>query len=138
MTPTLFGRWQTRILLFAIIGSLVNVPFFLLNGNNPAFFFMLAYIAILGLGWDVLYHYLQQFRWDHDWPAVLQLLAAIGEGVLFAILYKLLPLPAVPQTIPLSLFVLNYSLVWLAVFVTSQSIMRIVFPRWRFHGGQWL
>jgi len=29
MTPTLFGRWQTRLLLFSTIGVLVTLPFFL-------------------------------------------------------------------------------------------------------------
>jgi hypothetical protein len=27
MTPTLFGRWQTRLLLLATLGVLVSLPF---------------------------------------------------------------------------------------------------------------
>jgi hypothetical protein len=138
MTPTLIGRWQTRLLLFAIVGSIASIPFFVLTGNNPIFFVILLYIAGLGLVWDVLYNYLQQFRWDHDWPAALQFFAAIWEAIFFAILYKLVPLPGVDQETPLWLFVLHYSFAWLAIFTASQSIMRVIFPRWRFHGGQWL
>lgn len=138
MTPTLLGRWQTRILLFAIVGSLVSLPFYVFNGNNPVFFVILGYIAVLGMVWDILYNQLQQYRWDHDWPAALQLLAGIWEAIVFAALYKLVPLPGVPQSTPLPLFVLHYSVVWLAVFIASQSVMRIFFPRWRFKGGQWL
>ncbi|WAL62230.1 hypothetical protein [Thermocoleostomius sinensis] len=138
MTPTLIGRWQTRILLFAIVGSLVSLPFFLITGNDPIFFIILLYIAGFGLVWDVLYNYLQQFRWDHDWPAALQVLAALWEGIFFAIVYKLVPLPGVERQAPLWLFALHYGLAWLAIFIASQSIMRVIFPRWRFHGGQWL
>lgn len=139
MTPTLFGRWQTRLLLFASVGSLVSLPFFVLNGNNPVFFVIVIYIAALGCGWDVLYNYFQGYRWDHDWPAALQLLAGIWEGLFFAMLFNLVPLPGIPRdTLPLPLYIAHYSLVWLAIFITSQSLMRIFFPRWRFHGGQWL
>lgn len=138
MTPTLLGRWQTRLLLFAIIGSLVSLPFFLLTANNPIFFILLAYIAAIGLVWDVLYNYLQQYRWDRDWPAAMQLLSGLWEGIFFAFLFKLVPLPGVAQGMPLWLYAVHYSLVWLAIFVVSQSLMRVIFPRWRFNGGQWL
>ncbi|MDE5116507.1 MAG: hypothetical protein O4860_04405, partial [Trichodesmium sp. St2_bin2_1] len=72
MTPTLFGRWQTRLLLLATVGILITIPF-----SEPIYFSVLAYIAILGLFWDVVYDFLQKFRWDRDWPGVYQLLAAI-------------------------------------------------------------
>jgi hypothetical protein len=29
MTPTLFGRWQTRLFLFATVGVLITLPFYL-------------------------------------------------------------------------------------------------------------
>ncbi|GAB4379313.1 MAG: hypothetical protein Kow00121_33210 [Elainellaceae cyanobacterium] len=138
MTPTLLGRWQTRILLFATVGLLVCLPFFFLNDRNPIFFVILAYLAGFGLGWDVLYNYFQQHRWDHDWPAALQLLAGIWEAIFFVALFKLVPLPGVAQDMPIALFALHYSLVWLSIFVVSQSLMRIIFPRWRFKGGEWL
>jgi hypothetical protein len=138
MTPTLFGRWQTRFLLFAIIGSLVSLPFFFLNDNNPVFFIILAYVCGIGFLWDILYTHLQKYRWDRDWPAAMQLLAGLWEGVFFGVLFKLVPLPGVFQGMPIELYIAHYSLVWLTIFVVSQSLMRVFFPRWRFNGGQWL
>ena len=82
MTPTLFGRWQTRLLLLATVGVLVSLPFAIgLIGSSPnsVYFWILGYVAIFGLGWDVLYNYLQKSRWDRDWPAAYQLLAGIWE-----------------------------------------------------------
>ncbi|NJO40701.1 MAG: hypothetical protein HC769_08465 [Cyanobacteria bacterium CRU_2_1] len=139
MTPTLFGRWQTRILLFAVVGSLISLPFFVFSGANPVFFVVLIYIAAFGMVWDSLYNYLQQYRWDHDWPAALQLIAGIWEGLFFGILFNLIPLPGVPQDeISVGVYIVHYSLVWVVMFTVSQTVMRIFFPRWRFFGGQWL
>ncbi|MBD0300792.1 MAG: hypothetical protein ICV85_01050, partial [Tolypothrix sp. T3-bin4] len=84
MTPTLFGRWQTRLLLLATVGIFVSLPFAmgLIGSNaNSVYFWILGYVAIFGLGWDMLYNYLQQYRWDRDWPAAFQLLAGIWELV---------------------------------------------------------
>ncbi|AFY33966.1 hypothetical protein [Calothrix sp. PCC 7507] len=144
MTPTLFGRWQTRLLLLATVGVFVSLPFATgVIGANPdsVYFWILGYVAILGLGWDVLYNYLQKFRWDRDWPAAFQLLAGIWEfsfvfcGVK---IFGFLPIPQPKELLPPVVFLLHYSVVWLAVFVVSQSLMRIIFPRWRFRGGEWL
>lgn len=142
MTPTLLGRWQTRLLLFTTVGVLLTVPFFLGiigDKSGPIFFWVLGYITVLGLGWDILYNYLQKFRWDYDWPAVFQLLSGIWEGIFVAILLKLIGLPGISKVqFDLPLFILHYTLVWLGIFIASQSLMRILFPRWRFKGGQWL
>lgn len=141
MTPTLFGRWQTRLFLLATVGVLVTLPFSLgiiSPGADPVFFWILGYVALFGLFWDVLYNYLQKFRWDRDWPAAFQLLAGIWEAIFIACGVKLLGLPNVARELPLFWFVVHYSLVWLSVFIASQSLMRILFPRWRFKGGQWL
>ncbi|MBH8562046.1 hypothetical protein I8748_07645 [Nostoc sp. CENA67] len=144
MTPTLFGRWQTRLLLLATVGVLVSIPFatgLIGFGANSVYFWILGYVAIFGLGWDLLYNYLQKLRWDRDWPAVYQLLAGIWE--LFFIycgvkLFGFLPIPLPKEELSLGAFLLHYSCVWLAVFIASQSLMRIIFLRWRFRGGQWL
>ena len=141
MTPTLFGRWQTRLLLLATVGSLITLPFafgIIGSGANSVYFLVLVYIAIFGLVWDIIYNYLQKFRWDRDWPAVYQLIAGIWEGI-FLLLFKSfkLPLPGLEDLV-ISSFIFHYSLVWLGIFAASQSLMRILFPRWRFRGGQWL
>ncbi|MEH2346432.1 MAG: hypothetical protein V7K55_00230 [Nostoc sp.] len=144
MTPTLFGRWQTRLLLLATVGVLVSLPFAIgLIGPvaNSVYFWVLGYVAVFGLGWDVVYNHLQKSRWDRDWPAAYQLLAGIWElafvfcGVK---LFGFLPIPLPKEELPLAVFLLHYSVVWLAVFISSQSLMRIIFLRWRFRGGEWL
>ncbi|MBD2346032.1 hypothetical protein [Anabaena subtropica] len=144
MTPTLFGRWQTRLLLLATVGVLVSLPFamgLIGPGADSVYFWILAYVAIFGLGWDVLYNYLQKFRWDRDWPGAYQLMAGIWEFIFVfcgAKLFGFLPLPIPKEILPIDGLIFHYSVVWLAVFLASQSIMRIIFPRSRFRGGEWL
>jgi hypothetical protein len=144
MTPTLFGRWQTRLLLLATVGFLVTLLFatgVIGSGANSVYFWILGYVAVFGLGWDIVYNYLQKFRWDRDWPAAFQLMAGIWEFIFIACLVKFfgfLPIPLPKEELSLFWLVIHYSVVWLAVFIVSQSLMRILFPRWRFRGGQWL
>ncbi len=139
MTPTLIGRWQTRLLLLTIVGIPITVPFALgLIGTAAGqyYFYVVGYVALLGMGWDILYQYLQSFRWDHDWPSILQLLAGIWEALVLITLARTIGLPGIPAPLSLAQFMLHYGTVWLAVYVASQSLMRILFPHWRFWGGQ--
>ena len=141
MTPTLLGRWQSRLLLLATVGLSVTLPFsmgFVTPGSHPVFLWVLSYVAAFGMGWDLLYDYLQKFRWDRDWPAVFQLLAGIWEAVFILLLFKTIGLLGIVRTTPLGWFLLHYSLVWLATFTMSQTFLRVVFLRSRFRGGQWL
>ena len=73
--------------------------------------------------------------------AVYQLLAGIWELVFVFCgvkLFGFLPIPLPKEELPLAIFLLHYIIVWLAVFISSQSLMRIIFLRWRFRGGEWL
>lgn len=143
MTPTLFGRWQTRLFLFATVGVLITLPFYLgvigpdlIDGERSIYYRILGYMALFGCCWDILYNYLQKFRWDRDWPGALQLVAGIWEAVFVACGVKLLGLPGISKELPLVWFAIHYSLVWLSIYTASQALMRILFPRWRFRGGQ--
>lgn len=140
MTPTLIGRWQTRILLLGTLGVLVTIPFSL-NGEFVYFQVLLA-IAVLGCLWDIFYNQLQTVRWDHDWPATLQVGAGIWEAFFFYVPFRYLISNILKIGwligIPFDKFLLHYACIWLAVFTASQTLMRIIFPRWRFHGGEWL
>lgn len=143
MTPTLFGRWQTRILLLFTVGLLVTVPFSIGIVGEPSsnYIGILVWIALFGMGWDILYDRIQKFRWDRDWPASFQLLAGIWEAIfiLFVLNGLGIPLPGIEDLpIHFGTFIFHYSTVWLAVFTASQTLMRVVFPRWRFRGGKWL
>ena len=145
MTPNLFGRWQTRILLLATVGVLVTIPFYLgwfgseVDGNlRFIYFLILLYVALFGLVWDLVYIYLQKFRWDRDWPAIFQFIAGIWEAIFIAFWGKTTGLLGIfPPDMSLKWFFIHYSIVWLTVFLASQSIMRILFPSWRFRGGKW-
>ena len=135
MTPTLFGRWQTRIFLFAIVGVLITLPFAIFT-QDVTYFLILLYVTILGLIWDILYNFLQKLRWDRDWIGVFQLLSGIWEAIFIFAIIKLFGLPGIDQNLPLSTFAFHYSCVWLGIYTVSQTLMRILFPRWRFWGGQ--
>ena len=133
MTPTLGGRWQTRFFLLSTIGSFVTIFFVALSRSLMPFIF-LALVMLLGLGWDVLYNQIQKQRWDHDWPPTLQLAAGVAEGLfVFILANTLLPLGGSPI-----MFALHHTAVWIATFLASQSLMRLLFPRWRYRGGQWI
>lgn len=148
MTPTLFGRWQTRILLLGTVGIIVSLPFILgIIGpqvNNEArlvYLWILGYIAVFGLLWDFIYQQIQKSRWDSDWPGALQLIAGIWEFIFVVCgtkLFGFLPIPLPKDDLPLEWLFIHYWTVWIAVYIASQSIMRIIFIRWRFKGGQWL
>ena len=144
MTPTLFGRWQTRLLLLFTVGFFVSLPFAMgLIASQPGivYFWIVFYVAIFGCFWDLVYNQIQKYRWDRDWPAIYQLVAGIWEFIFMVFGVKLLgflPLPISKEELPLFVIFLHYSTVWLAAFIASQSIMRILFVRWRFRGGQWL
>lgn len=134
MTPTLSGRWQSRLLLLGSIGSLISFGFALLfNSVTPLI--LLAVVIFFGLIWDYFYDKIQQRRWDHDWPPTFQLLAGIFEGLFIFGLIQILPIPGLPNVFQ---FWAHYSTVWIFTFLASQSMMRLFFPRWRFNGGVWL
>lgn len=140
MTPTLLGRWQTRFFLLGTLGLVITAILWFKYANlgQPApLFQVLGYLALFGLGWDVLYDYFQQFRWDRDWPAIFQLAAGVWEGLFIFALIRVVGLPGIGREISLSVFLWHYGLVWAAAFLSSQSLMRILFPHWRFRGGQW-
>lgn len=134
VTPTLVGRWQTRIALLATLGLIVTALFALAYGS-VTFFVVLFYVALFGVVWDVIYILLQQYRWDRDWPAAFQVLNGFVEGVVLYLAITVVGLPGVPRDLPPLVFLAHYGLVWLAVFLWAQGPMRALFPFWRFHGG---
>ncbi len=142
MTPTLFGRWQSRIYLLATIGVLVSLPFALKDGVQQfqqIYFWVLFYVGLFGLGWDILYTYLQKFLWDHDWPGAIQLISAIFEGIFLALIINYFNLPNVPKTnFNWVSYTIHYSLVWVFMYMASWVVMRIMFPRARYRGGAWI
>jgi hypothetical protein len=151
MTPTLAGRIQTRVALLMTVGVLVTLlitpllPFQVffsrpraegVPGAYALSFTTLAVVAVVGVGWEFLYHALQQFRWDKDWPSPFGLLTGLNEAILAYVLVRDYgPKPGLTEITPTA-FLIHFFAVWLAVFFTANGPMRVVLIRWRYRGGR--
>lgn len=148
MTPTLMGRFQTRIFLAATVGVLwtaaITPALPRPAGMNSTFayhvtFEALGLMTLLGLGWEVVYHLLQQARWDKDWPSVFALLVVVIEAI--PLWYVTHILNVIPGTTRLSspiipLYVIHVGTTWLLTWLFMQGPLRVVHIRWRFEGGK--
>ncbi|WP_230465912.1 hypothetical protein [[Actinomadura] parvosata] len=87
MIPTLAGRVQTRLFVLATVGVVLTALLALVlpMSLRDAFVMLLA-VAVVGVGWELLYHLLMQFRWDKDWPTLFGLVTAVPEGLLMWVL----------------------------------------------------
>lgn len=138
MTPTLLGRWQIRCFLLATVGLFLSLLVGLLVKNLFTPLLALFYVLLLGLGWDALYQYIQTLRWDRDWPTSFQVVAGILEGAFLWGLIQTGKLPGVAKTLPFLVFLAQYSSIWLLTFILTQGLLRTLWPKWRYQGGQWI
>ena len=143
MLPTLNGRLQTRVFVTLVVGglwTLLITPLLPLPGTLPAAyattFVVLLAVAVLGVGWELLYHLLQQFRWEKDWPTFFGLVTAVNEGVLLWLLLAAGAVPGIGGPVPFSAFLLQFVTTWLVVWLTVNGPMRVPFVHWRFRGGR--
>ena len=143
MLPTLGGRIQTRLFLLAVVGGLVTliiVPVLPITAplsvKYQDTFVILAAVAVIGIAWECLYHFLMQWRWEKDWPTMFGLLTGIPEGVLLWLLLAAGVVPGIRGTVPGAAYVIDFGVVWLAVWLVANGPMRVPFIRWRFHGGR--
>jgi hypothetical protein len=141
--PTLGGRIQTRLFLLAVVGGIVTLiigPILPISAPLSVVyrdtFIILAAVAVLGIAWECLYHFLMQWRWEKDWPTLFGLLTAIPEGLLIWVLLKQDLIPGIKGTVSWQAYVIDFALVWLAVWLVANGPMRVPFIRWRFHGGR--
>ena len=138
MTPTLLGRWQTRLVMLITLGLIVTLVFYALT-RDLAFLAVLAYVFLFGVLWDVLWTLLLKLRWERDWPAAFQVGTAIVEGAWLYALIALVGLPMVEKgAVGFGVFLAQYGLVWLVTFSWVQGPMRTLVPRWRYHGGRFV
>jgi len=142
MVPTLVGRIQTRIFILAVVGSLLTLlvtPLLPLSTELPeayaTTFAVLAAVLVLGLGWDLIYHGLQQFRWEKDWPMLFGLLTAVNEGV---VVFLLAGADVIPGLHPVAAgpFLIDFVVVWIGTWAFVNGPMRVPFLHWRFRGGR--
>ncbi len=162
MTPTLEGRLHTRIFLAMTVGVLwtaVIAPFLpeppgvTVSMSYSMAFGSLALMTGYGLVWERVYHGLQQWRWDKDWPSVFVLLSVFNEAPLVWVLDHLFPIMSGPMagmagsTAVLSGslglaspylpgFAVHIGTTWAAMWLVSQGPMRVICVRWRFEGGR--
>ncbi len=143
MLPTLAGRIQTRIALLAVIGGLVTAVLCpVLPVSAPLAdryrngFVVLAAVAVLGVGWEFIYHFLMQWRWEKDWPTLFGLVTLVPEGLLLWLLLSAGLVPGIVGTVPAPAFCIQFLAVWLAVWLVANGPMRVPFLRWRFRGGR--
>ncbi|MEV0567265.1 hypothetical protein [Dactylosporangium sp. NPDC050588] len=143
MVPILLGRIQTRIFLLAIVGSAVTALLTPVLPGDGALadryrttFIVLAAVAVLGIGWELLYHLLMQFRWEKDWPSLFGLLSGVPEAIVLWLLLDAELVPGIAAAPPLAAFVVHFAVVWVAVWLAANGPMRVPFLRWRFRGGR--
>jgi hypothetical protein len=147
MLPTLWGRIQSRIVFTLFIGGLVTLfvtPILPLGtgigGKYQIGYTVLVTVTVLGILWEMLYHFVMQWRWEKDWPTLFGLLTAIPEGILVWVLLLAGVVPGIDALDglgSLSYWIL-FALVWLAVWVFANGPMRVFSIHWRFRGGRFV
>lgn len=142
MVPTLYGRIQTRIVLLAVVGgiwTLIITPFLptgeSLGRSYQMTFLILLTVLVLGVIWEFIYHGLQQFRWEKDWPTFFGLITMINEGIVVWLFISGGLIPGVDD-VPLSVFLIQFITTWLVVWLVANGPVQIFFSRWRFRGGR--
>jgi predicted RNA-binding Zn-ribbon protein involved in translation (DUF1610 family) len=138
MTPTLSGRWQIRLFLLPTVGLIITLLVGLVIHNYLTPLWALLYVLVFGLIWDILYQFITSFRWDRDWPTSWQVLTGIIEGALIWVLIITVKLPGIPKAPPFPVFLIQYGLIWLSIFLLLQGPLRLFFLSWRYNGGQWI
>jgi hypothetical protein len=100
---------------------------------------VLLAVMLVGVLWEFLYHFLQQFRWEKDWPTLFGLITAVNEGLLVWILLRYTTI-IVPEHLRPSFaaFFIQFVMTWLAFWLIVNGPMRVPFHRWRFQGGRYL
>ena len=140
MTPTLMGRLQTRVFVTLVIGGpwTVLMAILLPGVGVTDMLRVLVAMGVLGMGWELLYHWLMGFRWEKDWPSLLGLVTGINEGILLGVLLGLGAIPSLDTGPAIWIFLVHFVSIWLVIWGWLQGPMKIVHPRWRFRGGRFV
>ena len=139
MLPTLNGRIQTRIFMLATWGALITLLITPILPHDPDYkttYIILATVAVLGVGWEIIYHLIQQFRWEKDWPTLFGFITCVNEGALVWLLLELEAMPGIDGEVPFSTFVIDFMVIWVVIWLWVNGPMRVPLIRWRFFGGR--
>jgi hypothetical protein len=140
MTPTLFGRVQTRWLVMSTAGvawTALVVPVLprpaamALGAMYAVAYGALLVVVALGTAWELVYHGMQQLRWDKDWPSLFSLLAGVPEGVVAWFVLRALGWSPPPVS-----YLVLFATTWLVGWLVMHGPLRIVSLRWRFQGAR--
>lgn len=136
MTPTLAGRIQTRLVLLGTVGVVWTGLIGLVLGRPyRALFTALLIVAVVGVAWELVYHGLQQFRWEKDWPTLLGLVVAVPEGIVAWLLLKA-GIPWDVGDVPAGTFLTMFVSLWFLVWAIANGPLQVIAPRWRYRGGR--
>ncbi|WP_409329008.1 hypothetical protein [Trujillonella humicola] len=142
MLPTLNGRIQTRIFLLVVVGglwTLIITPILPtgvgIGASYAATFSVIIVVTVLGVLWELLYHAIQQFRWEKDWPTLFGFLTGINEGLLVWFFFAG-GLVFWHDGIPGPAFVIHFVTTWIIVWLVANGPMRVPFVHWRINGGR--
>lgn len=144
MTPSLSGRIQTRLLLVFTVGlfwTLIVTPILPRPegaGNGDVLertFAALVLVGIVGVLWELLYHGLQQYRWEKDWPTLFGLLTALPEGlVVWGLISSGSPIDV--GEVAGWTFFWHFTTTWLVIWAVANGPIQILLLRWRYRGGR--
>ena len=141
MTPSLLGRIQTRIVVLGVLGGLWTLLITLalpggaeLGDKYQVTFRALVLVIVLGVAWELVYHALQQYRWEKDWPTLFGLLTGLNEGVVvWIVLVAILPSDL---DVTAAQYLIHFCTTWVVVWLFLNGPMRVLSLRWRFRGGR--
>ena len=146
MTPTLLGRWQTRLLLFVIVGIPVTwwwteVLATRDGGRSLVPAGIIVTILLVGLALDWVYVRLHKRHWDHDWPFAYQLASMIFEFIVVLVLIHFGLVPWLPSGIlyfPQAVWdaTRHFAAVLVPAFLLLLGPLQTFLVRWRFKGGE--
>ena len=152
MTPRLSGRLQTRVIVTFLVGglwALIVTPLLprpsgddgrlTLGGMYEMTLAGIGIVIVVGLGWELVYHGLQQLRWDKDWPSLYSLLAVVNEGIttwLGLHITGVVPGTLAPSSPFFGVYAGFFVSTWLVVWLFLQGPIRVIAPRWRYRGGR--
>ncbi len=119
--------------------SFVILPYSRLGLDYQITFETIGLVAVLGLFWELIYHFLQQFRWDKDWPPMFTLLAAIPEGLLLWLVINLIGVEHGSLALDSSgfaMFAIHFASTWVLMWLFMVGPLHAISLHWRFEGGE--
>ena len=107
-------------------------------------YLILATVLVLGIIWELIYHVIQQFRWEKDWPTLVRPDHGDQRGCAGLAALRQRPDPRdaaglddgnLPSETFWAFFI-DFSVIWFVIWIWTNGPMRVPLIRWRFFGGR--